>query len=295
MWKPDICVYHAGCDDGFGAAWAIWKRWPDCRFVPGSYGKPTEFGEAVFQKNILYVDFSEKRSAIEALGTAAKSVVMIDHHKTAEAELEPFKVTLPSTRWPHNLDGMFRDMTELKRPRILAWFDMEQSGAVMAWKFAHPQQKVPYFLELIQDRDLWHFHFGNDTKQFSAALKTHPMKFETWDRLSGQWGMLVNDGEAILRAQTANIEKFLHEAYLDNIDGHTVPMVNVPYIFASDTANALLKKYPDAPFAACWSRLKDGRDQFSLRSEDSRMDVSEVAARFGGGGHRNAAGFVIPS
>lgn len=22
-WQPDICVYHAHCDDGFGAAWAI--------------------------------------------------------------------------------------------------------------------------------------------------------------------------------------------------------------------------------------------------------------------------------
>jgi uncharacterized protein len=288
-WKPDICVYHAGCDDGFGAAWAIWKRWPDCRFVPGSYGKTANLGE-VAGKNVLYVDFSEKRPAIEMLAQAAQSIVIIDHHKTAEAELEPFKTDLP-----YDPDLMFRDMSEIDRPPIIAWFDMDQSGAVMAWKFAHPDIAVPYFLELIQDRDLWRFHFGNDTKQFSAALKTHPMKFETWDRLSGQWGMLVNDGEAILRAQTVNIEKFLHESYLDKIDGHTVPMVNVPYIFASDTANALLKKYPDAPFAACWSRLKDGRDQFSLRSEDSRMDVSEVAARFGGGGHRNAAGFVIPS
>ena len=29
MMKPDICIYHGGCDDGFGAAWAVWKRWPD--------------------------------------------------------------------------------------------------------------------------------------------------------------------------------------------------------------------------------------------------------------------------
>ena len=39
-WKPDICIYHGGCMDGFGAAWAIWRRWGDAvRYVPGTYGK----------------------------------------------------------------------------------------------------------------------------------------------------------------------------------------------------------------------------------------------------------------
>lgn len=28
-WKPDICVYHGGCDDGFGAALAVHMRWGD--------------------------------------------------------------------------------------------------------------------------------------------------------------------------------------------------------------------------------------------------------------------------
>ena len=34
----------------------------------------------------------------------------------------------------------------------------------------------------------------------------------------------------------------------------------------------------------------DGRWQFSLRSE-GEFDVSAVAQQYGGGGHRNAAGF----
>ena len=54
----------------------------------------------------------------------------------------------------------------------------------------------------------------------------------------------------------------------------------------------LLKLYPDAPFATCWSRSGD-RLKYSLRSEDSRMDVSEVARGYGGGGHRNASGFEV--
>ena len=73
--------------------------------------------------------------------------------------------------------------------------------------------------------------------------------------------------------------------------GYRVPVVNVPYHYASDCADAMLKAEPGAPFCASWFRRADGRIQYSLRSRDDRMDVSEIAKKFGGGGHRNAAGF----
>lgn len=294
MWKPDICVYHSGCDDGFGAAWAIWKRWgDDVAFVPGAYGKPLP---DVTGKNVLFVDFSAKRPEIDAMAQVAKSIVIIDHHKTAEAELEPFKVGLcgGAKFCPVDLDGMFRDMAELDRPPVLAWFDMEQSGAVMAWKFVYPDAIVPQFLWYIEDRDLWRFKFGRYTKQFSAALRTYPMDFKTWDNLIVYAEDLVGEGEDILRAHDINIEKMLAGAYMDTHGGHLVPTLNVPGLFASDVGNALLQQFPDAPFSATWYRAADERIHISLRSEDSRLDVSEIAKRFGGGGHRNAAGYSIP-
>jgi len=73
----------------------------------------------------------------------------------------------------------------------------------------------------------------------------------------------------ILRAHTANIAKFMADAYEAKIEGHRVPVVNVPYHYASDTAHAMLKAFPDAPFTACWFRRGDGMIQWSLRSEDS--------------------------
>lgn len=298
MWKPDLCIYHGNCDDGFGAAWAIWRRWGnEVAYYPGVYGKPLPDATG---KHVLFVDFSAKRPEIDAMAQSAKSIVIIDHHKTAEADLEPFKIGLcgDAKFLPENLEGMFRDMAELDRPPILAWFDMSQSGAVMAWDFAHGIERndpPPTFLSLIQDRDLWTFHYGDRTKQFSAALRTYPMKFETWDKLAENADALVAEGEGILRAHNANIEKFMADAYVDTINGHAVPIVNVPYHYASDTAHALLQKYPDAPFAACWFRRGDGMIQYSLRSEDTRKDVSEIAKSFGGGGHRNAAGYQLPS
>lgn len=288
LYTPDLCIYHGNCDDGFTAAWAIWKRWPNCKFVPGLYGKDPP---SCSDKHVLLVDFSYKRDVLEMLGQFAKSVTVIDHHKTAQADLETF-----ATYNPVDADNI-EEVLAATQPglgNIRAWFDMEQSGAMMAWKFAHPGALIPRFVEYIQDRDLWKFEYGEATKQFSASLRTYPMEFEVWDKLIPAAKDLVKDGEAILRAHNANIAKFIKEVYDERIGDHTVPVVNVPYHYASDVAHAMLKEYPHAPFAACWFRRADGMIQWSLRSEDSRVDVSEVAKQiFGGGGHRNAAGYQV--
>ena len=292
MWKPDLCIYHGNCDDGFGAAWAIWKKWGnEVAYVPGVYGKPLP---DVAGKNVLFVDFSAKYGVMADASWKARSMVIIDHHKTAQADLERF----------HSFDGTGADQASLEDafvicltengPKVAAWFDMNQSGAVMAWDFAHGiprNDPPPTFLSYIQDRDLWRFAYGEQTRRFSAALRTYPMTFETWDQLASRPDVLVEEGEGILRAHNANIQKFMGDAYTDTLDGHVVPIVNVPYHYASDTAHELLKKFPDAPFAACWFRRGDGMVQWSLRSEDHRLDVSEIAKHYGGGGHRNAAGF----
>lgn len=297
-WNPDICIYHGNCDDGFGAAWAIWTMWPECEFIPGFYGMDLP---NVDGKNVLFVDFSAKRPVIDAIAQTAKTIVIIDHHKTAEADLAPFAVTMCGTAClhPNDIQYMFRDLAELDRPPIIAWFDMEQSGAAMAWQFAHgghrDEYSIPTMLEWIEDRDLWLFRHGDTTREFSAALRTYPMNFKVWDDIAENPHELIKEGRIVLRAHRANIHKLMRETYTETIDGFAVPVVNAPYHYASDTAHELLSAYPDAPFAACWFRRADGQIQWSLRSEDHRQDVSEIAKAHGGGGHRNAAGFQSPA
>lgn len=291
MWKPDICIYHGNCDDGFGAAWAIWRRWGnEVAYVPGIYGKPLP---DVAGRNVLFVDFSAKRPELVAVAEKAKSVVVIDHHKTAQADLADWAGPMCK---PEDIELLAaKACTETGYP-IVAIFDMQSSGAVLAWDFAHSiphNDPPPTMLGLIEDRDLWRFAYGDRTKQFSAALRTYPQTFETWSRIAEDMDLLIDEGEAILRAHNANIEKFIADSYFEEIAGYMVPVVNVPYHYASDTAHALLQQHPTAPFTACWFRRGDGMIQYSLRSEDSRADVSEIAKKFGGGGHRNAAGYQV--
>lgn len=73
------------------------------------------------------------------------------------------------------------------------------------------------------------------------------------------------------------------------IGGHRVPAANLPYTMSSDAGHELASKQP---FAACYWHTPDGV-AFSLRSAPDGLDVSEIAAQYGGGGHRHAAGFKV--
>lgn len=299
-WKPDLCIYHGGCDDGFGAAWAIWRRWPDTAFHAGHYRQPLPEAEG---KNVLFVDFSARRAEIDAMAQTAASIVILDHHKTAEEDLQPFTVRSGDGApydlcgMPERLPDMIRDLiVDLDRPPVVAVFDMQRSGAVMAWQFAHcqrPGDPMPMMLSLIEDRDLWRFARGEETRAFSAALRTYPQDLKLWDRLSVQVRNMIDEGRVLLRAQRIDTGKIVAQAYLHDIAGYHVPVANAPAWYASDVGNELLAANPQAPFAATWSRRADGKVQWSLRSEDGRADVSEIARGFGGGGHRNAAGFEM--
>lgn len=289
MWKPDVCVYHGNCDDGFGAAWAIWKRWPDIEFISGVYGKPLEEpADGWSCKNVLFVDYSLPEAEMRALAEKCASIAVLDHHKTAQAALAPF-VEFNGT------------LTDLKRaagadhagaPAVYVHFDMDRSGAPMAWEFAHGDTPLPNMLRLIEDRDLWRFKYP-ETAPFSAGLRIYPQDFGVWSQIEEMTSNIIEEGDIVLRSHRANIAKFINDVVNVQICGHDVPAVNVPYHYASDVAHAMLHVFPDAPFAASWFMRGDGKIQFSLRSTDDKVDVSEIAKRFGGGGHRNAAGFQL--
>jgi uncharacterized protein len=294
MWKPDICVYHMPCDDGFASAWIVHGKWPDCALAPTNYGLAFPDVDIVGKK-LLIADFSYKPDVLaDLLKRGAHSIVVLDHHKTAEADLAQFKVGQSGLDLAH-LDGMFRDMIRQQRPPILARFELEHSGAALTWEFCHPGRSIPFMVELIEDRDLWRFKFSQ-TRAFSLYLRSFPYEFSIWDSVERR---LTTD-QIIFEARGA--ERFYDHCIAEMVPTATlisigkwsgVPVAHAPHAFASDLGHELLKAHPDAPFAAVVVDACGGRT-YSLRSEDSRQDVSEVAKSFGGGGHRNAAGFRVP-
>ena len=78
-------------------------------------------------------------------------------------------------------------------------------------------------------------------------------------------------------------------ATIMNIGGVEVPVVNTSHAYVNDVAGELSENHP---FAACYWVTPAGT-QFSLRSKSDGADVSEIARRYGGGGHKHAAAVLL--
>lgn len=290
--KPDICIYHSPCADGFGAAFAVWSRWHDVQLVPGVYGAaPPD----VAGKHVLLVDFSYKRPVLEAMSATAASITILDHHKTAQADLEPFAVFNPVDA--DTIDAVVA-ATQPGLGNIRAIFNMEKSGAVLAWEFCMPNTDVPLLLRYVEDRDLWRFKL-DDSRAIAAWVFSYPYDLGTWLIMANRIAHPVSragavaEGEAIERKHHKDIEELLKQTARPMVIGSVKVMcANLPYTMASDAAGALAK---GAPFGACYFDRADGQRVFSLRSTPEGEDVSAIAAAYGGGGHKHAAGFQMPA
>ena len=253
---PTVVLYHAECADGFGAAWALWRQFPEARFLPVKHGNPPPSG--LKDQRVVIVDFSYARETLETMAEQADGLLVLDHHITAEKAL----AGLP-----------------------YAYFDLKKSGAVLAWEWAH-DKPAPWLLDYIQDKDLWTWPLPQ-SREINAAIASHPFEFQTWN--SFRQKDLEQEGRAILRYEHELVSKLAGQAVPVEFQGTTVPSVQSA-ILTSQIGERLSA---DAPFCIIWHD-RDGRRYYSMRSREDGTDVGAIAASFGGGGHTHAAGFSVP-
>lgn len=268
-----ICIYHDNCADGFTAAWVVYQALgPRVKFVPAKYSDapPVCDGDAV-----LIVDFSYPRAMIDAIARVADSVLILDHHKTAKEEL----AGLPRSPGDGNIEVIF---------------DMDRSGAQIAWDrlFGGPR---PPLVDYVGDRDLSTWNLP-DSRPINAVIQSWARTFDAWTELEHRLaddvsqGFVAAEGMAVLRAEQKMVDDIIAAtARPMKIAGRTLKVANCPFGLSSVVAGTLAE---DQDFGACYADTPDGR-AFSLRSRgDDAADVSAIAKSYGGGGHRNAAGFL---
>lgn len=270
----DFVIAHAGCPDGFGAAWTAWTMHGNkIDYYFASYADK-ELPD-VRGRNVLMVDFAYKDPEImNKLNKDANKMLLLDHHKTAKEAL----------------DGKI-DCDYV--------FDMERSGAKMAWDFFYPGKTAPLLILYVEDRDIWKWEM-TESKAYLAALDSYPYTFSTWSWIASLAGDHLEDffaeGRAIMRFQqrlTNNAVDRAVTAYLIAPDGtkHICKVVNASSKeIISDVGHELAKQ--NGMIGAIWAHAHDlGTNFISLRSVGN-LDVGEVAQKFGGGGHKNASGFT---
>jgi oligoribonuclease NrnB/cAMP/cGMP phosphodiesterase (DHH superfamily) len=259
--------YHKDCSDGFTAAWAFYKKYglTGFKYVPLSHGDPLP--SLACGDKIFIADFSFDRATLDKLNQQHE-LFLLDHHKTAQAELAGFKNAL---------------------------FDMGRSGAMICWEYLFPGQAVPALVRYVQDKDLWQWKLPH-SREVYAYISTVPYEFAAWDQLAEQLehhlDKAIEGGTLLRRSDELKIKEIVSHARLIEFAGHTIPVVNCQ-VLHSEVGNYLLQLYPQAPFSLSWFVNENGKIRASFRSRGD-FDVAEIALRFGGGGHKAAAGSFLP-
>jgi hypothetical protein len=276
-------IYHGGCPDGHTSAWLFWLG-------GGHDSADVEFHAQHDRLNppksiapgdeVFIADYSFPRDVLLELSEQCH-VTLLDHHKTAQADLE-------------GLDS----------PNLNIIFDMDKSGAMLVLDYLEESGsalgEAATLVEYVQDYDLWEKVLPF-TEEVNAVVQSTPQTFEDWQLLAERlddpdgFGQVVGEGQAIRRYQRKIIDAAKKDARWIMIGGHRVLITQSPYALGSMIAGELAEENPDMPFGAYYI-TRGGEVQFGLRSRSDDdgpgFDVSEVAKGYGGGGHHNASGFI---
>lgn len=263
--KSIIVFYHIADNDGLGSAWSAWRKLKEKADYFGiDYHFDRHFD---YQNKIIYfLDFCPSDKMIELLTQDRNHLVLIDHHISNKNKLKLFD--------------------EYK-------FDSKHSAAVLTWQYFFPHKKIPKMLSYIEDTDIWKFKFSF-SREINNAVDLYDGDFKHWSKLAGDLENVskrkqyIQTGKIISQYQDKLIQKIIAKAKLVKFEGKKVLAVNSS-VLISEAGNALVKKCP--PLAIVWSEINK-KISFSLRS-NGYCDVSKIAEKYGGGGHKGASGFTF--
>ncbi len=262
--KNIVVIYHNDLD-GFGAAWAAWKKFGNkAKYLASDYTMPVHRG--LKNKEIYFLDFCYALSEMKKLKKEAKSITIIDHHISKKSVLKI------ADNYSYNVNN---------------------SGAVLAWKYFYPQKPIPKLLFYIEDDDLYQFKMPF-TKKLIAFLNFCDLKFFLWNKIADDFENFkkrkayIKKGEILLKYEEIITRHLISHVIKIKFNGYNALVVNSP-VFHSKIGHILVEKNP--PIGVVWYQ-HNGQNVFSLRS-NGKVDVSKIAKKYGGGGHKAAAGFEL--
>ena len=271
-----LIIYHAHCTDGTVAAAVMANHFQThhhpVELLAATYGDEPPPAAEIRGREVYIVDFSYGREHLVAMAGVAAKLVVLDHHKTAAEAL----AGLP-----------------------FAQFDMARSGAGMAWDYCNPGAPRPPLVRYVEDRDLWRFAHGDDTRRFFAALSHDLEKVPEADAKVELARLMLNadetdakemmvEGKLLTEHFDGLVNNIAKQVYPVNLLGTDMLACNAPGVFASELGNRIVQ---DGQMPALIWYADGEQIKCMLRSADHLPDVSVIAQAFGGGGHRNAAGF----
>jgi len=295
------CFYHVDNDGKCSAA--ILKKYLDksieqtairsmpylhiqdrCSFIPIDYKDKFPIESIGPYEDVVILDFSIKPEEMEELIRSSnymqRKIIWIDHHITTINKYENFEIKING----RNKLITAKDIGGYREDGI--------SGCELTWKFFFSQKTTPLIVKLIGDRDVWNWKYGHETSYAHYGLlsvDTSP-ESEMWNKLLDpkldivdlHW--LFEKGKTIKSFNEINNEKFKEGwSFESNFEGHNCICMNLPMC----GSEAFGENNYDIMIGFGFNG-----NNFQISLYSTKVNVGEIAKKYGGGGHVKAAGFI---
>lgn len=269
--KEIVVLYHGKCPDGFGAAYAAWKKFGNtASYIPVDHGDAPP--EGLEGREVYLVDFCyETAEHMDMLAKTTKRLVVLDHHRSSRVFVESA---------PDHV------------------YDEARSGATIAWSYFHPKMPMSRLMQYLEDGDLYHYALP-ETRNIFSYLLVLPFEFSAWDELA--LGLEDATKRTEIMNKAAAYTEFFETLAQSSVErAKKVHFEGYEVYFAATHPNITMKSYVGhelyaklPPFALIVTAHPNGFG-VSIRGDGS-VNVAQIAEKYGGGGHPGSAGFFIPN
>jgi oligoribonuclease NrnB/cAMP/cGMP phosphodiesterase (DHH superfamily) len=268
--QTTVCLYHNDTDGRCSAAIVRRALGTDVLLRAMDYqfrGVPWEDLQAAAK--VVIVDYALPLEDMLRIRDTTE-LIWIDHHKSAIEELAALS-ELPGRR------------------------SIDEAACVLTWQVFYPDHPLPDAVKYIGDRDIWRMAY-EETPAFGEGLyqeDTRPANDALWQPLlDGDDELvhkLIEHGKVLHQARLRSIwRRVVREGFEVQFEGHKTLVIN-------DRGSGELGVYSRQrgyDIAYCYiDRHHEGKLITRVTMFSDKVDVSEIARKFGGGGHAGAAGF----
>jgi len=262
-------ITHKNCMDGVGCILATqmyMEKFPEAKLEVIVVDYTSKDIPNVTGKDVVMGDFSFSREVLLAMEEKANSIVVLDHHKTAE----------------ENLKGL-----------PFCKFDMTHSGAILVWNYLFDDIEAPLVLQYIEDRDIWNWKLplSKEVNSGLYAMEHKDLINHYEEVLMPEFvDKLINSGRVVNSFKEKEVRSIIERNnwFMLKIGNFTVPCLNNTNNI-SEVGNELSRGH----YFSLQYFINDDKIEFSLRGT-AGYDTTIIAKAFLGGGHKNSSGFSIP-
>lgn len=268
-----LCIYHIADHDGKGSGAIVKRVFPEAELLGLNHDMEIPYDIIAQHDKIVVCDFALPVDFMFELSEKI-DFTWIDHHASV---IDQYNAEI------------LKGKKEIKGVRRVG-----QAAIELCWQYFYPDSPVPLGVELLAKNDLFDLRDPR-VRPFEFAMQSFGVNSpddKIWtelfeNRLNIE--AMIEEGKRILSwINVRNYRLVRSMAFEAEIGGLKCICANMPQGYSSFYDSLENREYYDVMINFYMNRKR--KWNLSFYSSKKEIDVSRLAAKFGGGGHRGAAG-----